>query len=264
MAPMQRKPRSGSAAILSWLIGIGVAVVVLPPVARLFGAGLFRLLPLALLLVALCLAAIKLGWLPARPARRDPLDVEEEERRARLDELRRELEEMEVTLRDLRDLRVHAEDEVRARWAELELEQALDRARAAMAEERALLAQLGAVRWLTALEPLVSRPPGADDPSEWLTVLPGLRDRGRALLDRLEADGAAVETETGAETARLVGEALQELEALNAELLARRAAFLAREPRSDASVSRPSASGERLESLLQRARAWREVRSWSP
>lgn len=263
---MRKKPA------FAWWMVIVVALAMMEVPALLL-AGLVRLaegFPIWLLLVGsvgagmwICGSRIDLLSL-SRPAE-DEMAEEERVRRTRLASLRHEAEQMEVTLRDLRALRLPEQETTRARWAEIDLENALDNTRRAMAEERAALIQVEAVRWLSELEPLLKEIDRLSEEGirQWLARLAAHRSRGIDIHGRLRADREASELPSALATSDLLTESLTELDAIRGDLLTRRAEFLAHRASPPCRTGAEHPSVERMQELLARARARREVRSWA-
>jgi hypothetical protein len=179
--------------------------------------------------------------------RRDPGYAEEAAARKRLTALRTRVDQIEVTLRDLRSLQFGPHETIRARWAEVDLDEALRPLRRAMARERALLFSLEAARWIYRVEPLLLEIGRLNEPGGAAPVrdrLYRLRDQGAELLARLQSDSAAGASSLGTAVLALLRQALEELERLE------QAPAASREPVADAE----GALG-RLRDLAERLRA---------
>lgn len=258
---MQQGPEQKNRTV-GWII-LGALLLLIGQ--RFLLAALFPLLLGVLLLAGLLFWAARLGWL------REPDPAAEEfvrrfrEHQARLADLESRSEQMRVTLRDLRSLQVSPEDLTRARWAEVELEERLTQTQHRLVAERAALFQLEALQWLQQLEPLL-RAPEPTTPAA-LRGMPVrvriLREQGAPILARLRSDAEVTALPVGASTQRLLEEALQELEALRAHLVTRRAALLSQDAAEPA--DRPESEAlARLRELLHVTRARGEARPWFP
>jgi hypothetical protein len=262
---MQREPRSRVEMPEWWLIPALILLVLGMPFLGLFAGALLRLLLLSLLIGGS--ACVVRQWVMAAcPCRVDQLAEEESVCRKHLAALRSRAEQMEVTLRDLRSLSLSPGDSIRARWAEVDLEKALAGAGQEMAGERARLFSVEVTRWLGQVDPLVRGLAGFDEPAicHWLNRLQSIRGQGVEILVRFRSDAEAAAVPLGVSTLGLTEEALQELNALRADLLTRRAELLARSPVRDLPRRDPEASLRHIRTVLYEARARREVNSWLP
>ena len=132
-------------------------LVMEPAALEVLGGGLALLLVLCLTaLVGLAVNHVSAHLL--NTAARDEMAAEENARNERLNTLRSQMAQMDQTLRDLRDLRLPEAETTRARWAEIDLEEALGRTRGQIRDEQAALALLHTTRWLQQLEPLLRMP----------------------------------------------------------------------------------------------------------
>lgn len=255
-----------------WLLPVTIVLVqvlvLFPGLFRVFSA---LLIPAGLLLLC-AYVLVSVTW-PARSGvirwGTDEFEDEEAARHRRLAHLAGQAEQMEQTLRDLRDLRLGPEESTRAQWAAIELEEALTRTRRAMADQRAALFSLQSLRWLTQIETLLRGLDRADarmSPAalaDRLSRLPRFRAEGEELLNRIRGDDEAASTSSGAQTVRLIEESLEELATLRVDLLTRQASLLARSGVPDPAYHNPEPGLSRLKDRISRARAEREVRSWT-
>jgi hypothetical protein len=242
---------------------LGALLVDLLPHLRLvIGAAELLLAPLLLWLVFFAFAVV-LGR-RFRTETRDALHEEETACKQRLGELRARAEQIEVTLRDLRDLDLPPSDTTRAEWADVELMETLQDVRRGMARERAALFSLEATRWLGQIEPLVRQTGELDARAvaDWTGRIVAIRAQGVEILARLRMDLEAVGTPSGRTAETLIRESLEELDLLRAELLARRAKLLGAATAEELDAVESDAALDRLRTTLEHARARREVRSW--
>jgi hypothetical protein len=262
---MQQDLKTRIVAWAWWLAPVLLLMVLGLPLLRLLGPGFLRLLIAGAAVIWVAAWAARRGLLPGWERPRDAFSDEEQDRRERLAALQHEVEQMEITLRDLRALRLVPSDATRAQWAEVDLEEALGRAREAVVRERAALSLLETLRWLTHLEPLVRQFDRLDEGSirRWLDRFTAIRSQGVEILVRIRGDVEALKEPAGQSAVKLLEEALAELHALRADLLTRRAELLAQHPLQGSDplgLEHPAL--ERLRDLLHHARARREVNSW--
>ncbi|MFN3652444.1 MAG: hypothetical protein ACK47B_22950 [Armatimonadota bacterium] len=258
---MPRGPKINGYTLLAWATLLGFALLIVPRLARILGGGGARLVGIAVLMLAVWVALARSGLLPGCIRERDGLSEEEEARLERLDELHEEADQMELTLKDLRDLSLSESDQIRARWAALDLEEALERNRQAVAEERAALLRIDAVRWADRLEVFLSRTPDVAKARAWLDRIPGLQREGDEILARLSAEPEVAETAAGRETRETVTAVLAELSSFRADLLARLARHLSATA-SEAPALEIETASERLRELVARTQARQEVGAW--
>jgi hypothetical protein len=284
---MQRESRSRT-SVLWWLAPILVLLLLDAPILYvviwLFGR---FIVPIAILVGAFaCISHLaKVALTSQSSALQDRLSEEEGGHRRRLAALRNRAEQMEQTLRDLRGLQLPPEQLTRAKWAEVDLEEALRRAHAEMAHGRGSLFSLETVRWFARLEPLLRDLHRLDEAAvaRWLGRLETIRTQGGGILARLRSDAEAAASKPGASAEKLLDEALQEIGALRADLVTRRAELLARAqpvlpggggetssrmlllragPDGEPFRSDPAATLSRLLARIYQIRARREVHSW--
>lgn len=208
---MYREPRAGVHVLVWWLTAPAVLVcagLILPQWSA------WAALALVGVVTALGTAGLwQVGSFLC--SRVDPFLAEELAARRRLTSLRSQVEQIELTLRDLRSLRLGPLETIRARWAEVDLDEALRPLRRAMARERALLLSLDAARWINRAQPLLAEISRRDEQhvtGRLFERLQDLREAGAGILARLRLDTEAASCSLGAAVSELLAQALTELE----------------------------------------------------
>jgi hypothetical protein len=203
--------REARANFWGWLVLIGVVAVMGWPLLRLVGPVLLRIAaPLLLLFGGIWLAA-KAGlfhrWVG------DEWTEDEVGSRRRLADLQHRSDQVRLTIRELRALRLTTEEAVRAEWAEVDLDEALASLQRAMARERALLFSIEAARWVEQVEPLLAGPDvPAAEAGPCRPRRRALRSQGMDLRARLRSDRDILALDLGNSTAALVDEMLARMD----------------------------------------------------